>query len=168
MNFDYVSKWSQCSRWEGSGQRRETERGGEILMSSQMMHETLVCNFPSLALSAARLLALHHQRGELFASRFIFLSLINADLDSLVYHHCGFKGSLHIHHGAAEGTCGERKRRNTGLPTAAKRISMGGGGSVEFLITQRVSKSAPPSSMRRDCLLSSVYTHLLKCHHFHL
>lgn len=136
-----------------------------------MMHETLVCNFPSLGLSATRLLALHHQRGELFAFQFIILSLINADLDSLVYHHCGFKGSLHIHHVVAKGTCGERKRENTGLPTAVKRINTVEGGrgcSVEFLITQSVSKSAPPSSIRHNCLLLSVYTHLLKCHHFHL
>jgi len=31
--------------------------------------------------------------------------LINADLDSLVYHHCDFKWSLHIHHVATGSVC---------------------------------------------------------------
>lgn len=46
--------------WGGVRSEKRDREGGEILMSFQMMHETLVCNFPSLALSAARLLALHH------------------------------------------------------------------------------------------------------------
>lgn len=93
---------------------------------------------------------------ELFASRFIFLSLINADLDSLVYHHCGFKGSLHIHHVTAEGTCGERKRGNTGLPTAAKKISTGG---VCGVPNNSVCFSVRPSKLNETRLSPLICVH---------
>lgn len=96
---------------------------------------------------------------ELFASRFIFLSLINADLDSLVYHHRGFKGSLHIHHATAEGTCGERKWGNRGLPTAAKKISTGGGGGVCGVPNNSVCFSVRPSELNETRLSPLVCVH---------
>lgn len=151
MKFDYASK--------GGG-------GWDILISSKIMHETAVCNFP-LLLVHLQIVSSSSLAWNFCISIRLFCAscdVINAGLDSLVYHQCGFNWSLQIHHALHRAL--QCRLTLSMLRKAIYWSVLVSSHRGRGHITHNAISPSPPHS--KSCYCMSKNMQLLKCRHIYL